>query len=317
MCYSVRDRLARFGSSEQRLAFFRLLVSLLKRSQEGGLDPNEEVPKTVAQAAYGMLYHSPAGCTDAVTLGSETQMVSGGLWLLVLGRCCLQWAAALEQVIAADKLNATNGTALLFDGRTPIRRLGSCLRRRHAKHVEQPKLFWQLNVMQKLFGWLAWEGRSLRAALSAAGYYGMSQLMQGAAGMSPLMKCASALNVSYRKVMQTRYASDEVLVLRVDGLTSELETLGRALSMFAVRFCCNNPRCCNTSGLSEKAVVTGKGCLCAGCEVARYCSKSCQAAHWGGTLGHKPVCHTHLAVQDAACTEQHCQGMTMSIIMLR
>jgi hypothetical protein len=77
-------------------------------------------------------------------------------------------------------------------------------------------------------------------------------------------------------------------VERVDGLIRALASLGQALSGFAVRHCCNNPRCVNTRGLSERALVSGKGCLCAGCKVARYCGQPCQAAHWKAT--HKPVC---------------------------
>jgi hypothetical protein len=67
-----------------------------------------------------------------------------------------------------------------------------------------------------------------------------------------------------------------------------LVSLGNGLSMFAVPHCCNNPSCSNTAGLTETSIVSGKGCICAGCKVARYCGKSCQAAHW--KLAHKPVC---------------------------
>jgi hypothetical protein len=60
-----------------------------------------------------------------------------------------------------------------------------------------------------------------------------------------------------------------------------------ACSMFAVPHCCNNPGCSNLAGPSELAIVSGKSCICGGCQVARHCGKSLQKAHW---KQHKPVC---------------------------
>jgi hypothetical protein len=47
----------------------------------------------------------------------------------------------------------------------------------------------------------------------------------------------------------------------------------------AVHHCCSNPGCSNTVGLSEASIVSGKGSVCAGCKVARYCGKPCHVAH--------------------------------------
>jgi hypothetical protein len=56
------------------------------------------------------------------------------------------------------------------------------------------------------------------------------------------------------------------------------------------RHCCNNPGCMNLDGVSEQELVSGRSSRCSGCKVARYCSRECQAEHWGAPAGHKAVC---------------------------
>jgi hypothetical protein len=73
----------------------------------------------------------------------------------------------------------------------------------------------------------------------------------------------------------------------VEVLIGALEAVGRACSVFAVPYFCNNPGCSNLAGTSELSIVSGKGCICGGCQVARYCGRGCQKAHW---KQHKPVC---------------------------
>jgi hypothetical protein len=81
------------------------------------------------------------------------------------------------------------------------------------------------------------------------------------------------------------------------ALGKQLQVLGSlAATLLPSPHICNNPACvtisaqgaaaAGVSGLSEKAVVA-KG-RCSGCQVSRYCSKSCLAAHW--KEGHKAVC---------------------------
>jgi hypothetical protein len=86
---------------------------------------------------------------------------------------------------------------------------------------------------------------------------------------------------------------------RADGLLSAgwLQAAGRTLTSFAVPHCCNNPACVNTSGPSEAQLVNGRGNLCGGCRVARYCSRPCLRQHWGQ---HKPVCKALAAAAAAA-----------------
>jgi hypothetical protein len=51
---------------------------------------------------------------------------------------------------------------------------------------------------------------------------------------------------------------------------------------------CCNPHCVNMGKLSEWQLVSGKGCVCEGCGVARYCSKACQVKVWA--KHHRQVC---------------------------
>jgi hypothetical protein len=257
---------------------FRLLVSLLKRSQDAALDPRGQVPTAVAKAAFDMLKHTPAAraVAGSVTPESDRQVVSGGLWLLVFGRCYLQWAGAVHRPMAAGKLKAALGIAKLSGG--------------HDEDLARPwsglefGLMQQMVVVRQLEDWLGSAGKGMCAGLSAEGY-----------AMGSVVEGARALGDTYGNMMQAvagcvfgHAAYADVLTAKASGLVSELTSLGQALSVFAVRSCCNNPWCPNTSGMSEKAVVTGKSCLCAGCKVARYCCKTCQTACWESV--HKPVC---------------------------
>lgn len=80
------------------------------------------------------------------------------------------------------------------------------------------------------------------------------------------------------------------------ALTNELwESCLRDVAAFAsaacdqlpVSSCCNNTGCVNLEKPSEHQLVGGRGCVCAGCGVARYCSRACQQQHW---KRHKAAC---------------------------
>jgi hypothetical protein len=72
-------------------------------------------------------------------------------------------------------------------------------------------------------------------------------------------------------------------------LAKQLQQLGAVvISTLPLPYCCNNPSCKNLDGFSEQELVAGS--RCSGCKVARYCSRECQAEHWGGAAGHKALC---------------------------
>jgi hypothetical protein len=118
------------------------------------------------------------------------------------------------------------------------------------------------------------QGSSISAGLTAAGY-DMGAVRQG----------FEAVAACYPGVVNLGGASDASK--NVGGLISALEAVGRACSVFAVPHCCNNPGCSNLAAAGELATVSGKSCICGGCQVARYCGRGCQKAHW---KQHKPVC---------------------------
>jgi hypothetical protein len=95
MCQVERHSHAWGGSSEQRRALFRLLLSVLKRSGDGATDSSDRVPIVVAQVACALLQRASAASVVDVEGRSNGQIGSGGLGLLLFGRCCLQWATPL------------------------------------------------------------------------------------------------------------------------------------------------------------------------------------------------------------------------------
>jgi hypothetical protein len=104
--------------------------------------------------------------------------------------------------------------------------------------------------------------------------------------MEAVLQSFEAVAACYPGVLDTEGPGDAAAG-RVTGLIKALEAVGSACSVFAVPHCCNNPGCSNLAKAGEQSMVSGKGCKCSGCQVARYCGKDCQKAHW---KQHKPVC---------------------------
>ncbi|KAF6235935.1 hypothetical protein COO60DRAFT_1469746, partial [Scenedesmus sp. NREL 46B-D3] len=84
-----------------------------------------------------------------------------------------------------------------------------------------------------------------------------------------------------------------------------LGELPRQLEQFGVAVCCQlpiawwccNPACKQLQGVSEQALVAGRGCVCAGCRTARFCSRACLEQCWKHQ--HRRVCKRIAAAQQA------------------
>jgi hypothetical protein len=249
--------LARGGSSEQQVALFHLLVSLLKL-------PHGGCSIVVATTARSLL--GAASCADAV--GGSDGCVP--LWLLLLSRCFLQWAAELQQMQEQDTDRVVR---LLLRLDLELADAADC--------AELATVAWcvtgpLMSLVDAVLAYIS-ERSSLHAGLSATGY-DLGLIVQGFEG---LVTCCTELG-QWLSIPAVEVPERVAVVIKA------LVSVGQALSMFAVPHCCNNPSCSNTAGLTEASIVSGKGCICAGCKVARYCGKACQAAHWKPT--HKPVC---------------------------
>jgi hypothetical protein len=258
--------------SEQQVAFINLLVSLLKLSRAvvlpaGTAGATLVFAGTVAADAASMLARLAAagdGSSDTVSL-----------WLLLLGRCFLLAAAALQQVCGREGEGPAAAATAKFVSGGLSQLLGE--------------------VVPAVLG-LFVEGSSsssLTAWLSAAGY-----------DTGPIVQGLEALSGCYPELVLELFVPGAVCFEsgRFGRLIEALVSAGQALSMFAVPHCCNNPSCSNTVGPKEASIVSGKGCICAGCKVARYCGKPCQAAHW--KVAHKPVCKM-LRARSAGTCQRH------------
>jgi NAD(P)H-hydrate repair Nnr-like enzyme with NAD(P)H-hydrate dehydratase domain len=101
-----------------------------------------------------------------------------------------------------------------------------------------------------------------------------------------MLQGCEAIAACYPGVLEAEGPGD-VLAGNIGGLIKALGAVGRACNVFAVPHCCNNPGCSNVAGAGELVLVTCKSCICCGCQVAGYCGRVCQKAHW---KQHKPVC---------------------------
>jgi hypothetical protein len=263
--------LAEAGSKEEQVAFFNLLVSLLKFAR------TVELPAYSTQGTLSLVADVLTAGGSLLTHGAASEggdgHTSAPLWLLLLGRCFLLGAEALAQLAAqgsnqlqvwqqAQQLEQT-GEAHIF------------LLEELSRFVAGPESLVR-QFADAVLGFVG-QGSSLGAELSAAGY-----------DLGPIVQGCEVVAACYPEVAQTEGVPDAVVDERFGRLIKALVSVGNALSMFAVPHCCNNPSCSNTAGLTEASLVSGKGCICAGCKVARYCGKACQAAHW--KVVHKPVC---------------------------
>ena len=136
---------------------------------------------------------------------------------------------------------------------------------------------WIFGEVQGLAGAVQQWLRANHEELAAAGYPSDTVLPQ-------LQQLGAAQEVTMHV-----NRGQEVTLVSIDFPTplQQLQQAGVALCSLAVPCLCNNLGCANTTGPTELSLVSGRSCICAGCQVARYCSRVCQSRHW---KQHKPVC---------------------------
>jgi hypothetical protein len=94
----------------------------------------------------------------------------------------------------------------------------------------------------------------------------------------PVVDAGSGAIEDDRIVVELLRAANITQLLQVLGRYDALwQLLGSALLLseqllagLPCDWCCNNPGCTNTAGPSERALVGGKSCKCAGCRTARW-----------------------------------------------
>jgi hypothetical protein len=196
-------------------------------------------------------------------------------WAVLYGRVCLLWAQQLQQEVP-----------MLLEGQQEVGALVMGAPETWPQIAEEAEssapcytFRWCVQAVvdgesrlelltTSLLNWL--EDNSVHDRLSAAGYQPQQVVYE--------------LNSMIQARDNVEYGSDPA---ELTALVQALQAAGQALGCLATPVCCNNPACCSLAGPTEVQLVSGKGCICAGCHTARYCDRACQRAHW---KRHKPVC---------------------------
>jgi len=253
------------GSPEQQQ-----LISLLRSTLKALAVPSEERADLQVDKRLCIVGAATAAMSesDAAAAASNTLAVAAVPWLAIMGRCLLLLAALLPEVRTPPaegqprlrvQLVGPAGTS------TDMQNVWLFMLIKNVQHIAVA-----------LHGLLSKNGpTNLKAQLNQAGYSSWAAIP---AQLQPMVDAAGAL------VMPDGSAPSQDQVSTAAEL---MTTLGLSLNSLAFPTACNNPRCSNLSGPSELLLVSGRGKMCAGCLVARYCSRDCQRQHW---KQHKPVC---------------------------
>jgi hypothetical protein len=260
---------AGFGSKEQQ-RLFGLLCSLLKRSgmltstQQTSADECRLVAASAA-VRIAKLYaeHSAASSTSAAAASASASSCVSQLlpWLVLFGRCCLQWAVQLQwrlqgipnlpdaaavqqdQFMTGGLINHTGiyscADVFFFSAATGA----------HAGTQPMPIMALFLSALQ--------------APLLDAGI--AAQILAAGADarilLSKIQSAAAAVTAGH--------------VDKPDDVIAAVKGLGEALTSLPCTIACNNPLCSNIAGTSEQQLVQGSQHKCSACRTARYCCKQC------------------------------------------
>lgn len=238
-------------------------------------------------------------------------------WLVLFGRCSLQWADQLLQSTTVPKPQeaaagssssgpSSTSSSTNTTGSLPphvVEMLSPSLDRK----VLEPEALLEASLAMS-------EGRPRTAWQRPSRFQLWLQALQAAVAHAPVRSAVIASGLALEADIDRLQATAEALaavlgripskaelVVRqhfnpehegwtpslLHKLGSRLHALGSILTGFIVTDACNDPSCRNLKGCSEQELVQGSGHACAGCRTARYCGRGCQYEHWGE---HQKVC---------------------------
>jgi hypothetical protein len=156
----------------------------------------------------------------------------------------------------------------------------------------------QLQVLEMEGGAELLQATASPAAVAAAALEDLGQHQQAAmaGGSEAAADAAAAAARSQAADLQGGSITDVNLQQEVarafpGDLLQQLQLFGEAVChQLPVSLWCCNPRCTNLQQQSEAELVGGKGCVCAGCHAARFCSQQCLELCWKKKL-HKGMCN--------------------------
>jgi hypothetical protein len=282
--------------SPAQLQLFSMLCSLLKvgsiarlvddTAGDSGCWAAAHLNNMLSVEGMAKLRAAAALKTQAAELTFPKHLTAEAVGGLVLaGRCCLHWAAALGQLQSRSDLGQLLMQLRQLQGDSASAwSVATGLNEWHAliaMWLDTKSLAG--SVLSTCLEWLQEEGKI--GQLTAAGYPAEAAMQQVQEVLDVLPEPFNAPDAA---------AAESALGL----LVQQLQGLGLVLNTLAVPHACNNPACTSLAAPTELATVSRRSCMCAGCRVARYCSRVCQKQHW---KQHKPVCK---ALAGAAAAEQ-------------
>jgi hypothetical protein len=276
------------SSSRERLQLAGLCFSILKAGVGAGATASDvqENCCRVDTVAGSMLQHLSQGGPDAHGRWPVAESIP---WLVLIGRCLLcNTKPAVKVDSAVAQPSDAAGSSVGADA-VPSDAVAQASQMAVEGAVASAVT---LSGLPALCVWLHADG--VAQQLSAAGYdtEGLLQLL-------PLLPPSSSLQRAEESCPGHAEALGQFMtqVLFRTWPAVELHSLGKALSTLPLPSACNNPACNIVAGRHEVMLVSGRSCICAGCQVARYCGRLCQRQHW---KQHKPACQMLAAAQAAA-----------------
>jgi hypothetical protein len=208
-------------------------------------------------------------------------------WLVLLGRCFLQWSVLLTQQQQQQRRQSSRRRTISADDETlagmdPSTNLFTETMGLYSDGGGiEPLVTCGLEVLA-----LALADVSIAAQLAAAAGCDVGKLQE------LVRETATVTGASFLVKQQQQQQRRPAAAAVGDGgegrvFSQQLQVLGLTLTSLAFKLVCNNPGCSSLADVSDLQLVKGRSKQCSGCVTARYCSKECQEQHW---QQHKPVC---------------------------